>query len=153
VTVACPTLTEVTRPVLEMVAVVVGVMLQVTDGSPVVLPSLLVPNAVICTVLSVLPVSIVGVGGPTESELNVGFTKNPLQLTANAKVASAANAPIKRSFEFFESMCSWSSLGAPGSGLLMLVRSKNCSREHFPGRALQYLNCEHGTSGANRGGR
>jgi hypothetical protein len=48
-------------------------MLQETDGLFVVLPSLLVPNAVICTVLPVLPVSMVGEAGPTESEEMVGF--------------------------------------------------------------------------------
>jgi hypothetical protein len=40
----------------EIVAIVVGLMAQVMDGLLVVLPSLFVPNAVICTVLSVLPV-------------------------------------------------------------------------------------------------
>jgi len=112
VTVAVPRLADVTRPLAETVATVVGLIVQLTEGSLVVLPSLFVPNAFICTVLSVLPVSIVGLAGPTESELNVGFTKNPLQLTANARVASTANAPIKRSFEFFDDMGSWSSLGA-----------------------------------------
>ncbi len=101
-TVAVPMLADVTRPVLEMVATVLGLMLQVTDGLLVVLPSLLVPNAVICTVLSVLPVSIVGLGGPTDSELIVGFTKKPLQLTANANKPSAPNAPIKRRFDLFD---------------------------------------------------
>ncbi len=66
------------------------------------LPSLKVPTANIWTVSFVLPVSIVGVNGPTEIEVSVGFTKNPRQLTANAKAASAAKAPIKRSFDFVE---------------------------------------------------
>src|SRR5215831_6780100 len=96
VTVAVPTLADVTRPVAEMVATEVGSMLQATDGLLLVLPSLFVPNAVICTVLFVFPVSMVGLAGPTASELNVGFTKKPLQLTANASVASTPNAPIKR---------------------------------------------------------
>ena len=100
-TVAFPTLTDVTRPVAETVATEVGLMVQATDGLLVVLPSLLVPNTVICTVLFVLPVSIVGLAGPTASELNVGFTKNPLQLTANASMASAPNAPIKRRLDLF----------------------------------------------------
>jgi len=77
-------------------------MLQATDGLLVVLPSLLVPNAVICTVLFVFPVSIVGLAGPTESELSVGFTKKPLQPTANASVASTLNAPIKRRLDLLD---------------------------------------------------
>ena len=101
-TVAFPTLTDVTRPVAETVATEVGLMVQATDGLLVVLPSLLVPNTVICTVLFVLPVSIVGLAGPTASELNVGFTKNPLQPTANARVASTLNAPIKRRLDLFD---------------------------------------------------
>ena len=95
-------LADVTSPVLETVATVVGVILQVTAGLFVVLPSLFVPNAFICTVLPVLPVSIVGVGGPTASELNVGFTKNPVQLAARAKAPRAMKAPAKRKFFFFD---------------------------------------------------
>lgn len=102
VTVAVPTLADVTRPAAEMVATEVGSMLQATDGLLLVLPSLFVPNAVICTVLFVFPVSIVGLAGPTARELNVGFTKNPLQLTANASMASAPNAPIKRRLDLFD---------------------------------------------------
>ncbi len=102
VTVAVPVETEVTSPVLETVATVVGVMVQVTDGLFVVLPSLLVPKTVICTVLFVFPVSIVGVAGPTAIELSVGFTKNPLQPTARANVPRTANAPTKRKFFFFD---------------------------------------------------
>jgi len=141
VTVAVPMLADVTRPVAEMVATVLGLMLQVTDGLLLVLPSLLVPNEFICTVLSVLPVSIVGLGGPTESELSVGFTKKPVQLANKATTASTAKAPIKRSFDFFDDMCSLDSSGAPGLSLPTLVGCKNCSREHFSRRALQYLNC------------
>ena len=101
VTVAVPTLADVTRPVAEIVATEVGSILQATDGLLDVLPSLLVPNAVICTVLFVLPVSIVGLAGPTASELSVGFTKNPRQPAANASVASTLNAPIKRRLDLF----------------------------------------------------
>jgi hypothetical protein len=36
--------------------------------------------------------------------VSVGFTKNPRQLTARAKVASAPKAPIKRSFDFVDNM-------------------------------------------------
>ena len=102
VTVAVPTLADVTRPLAEIVATELGSMLHATDGLLLVLPSLFVPNAVICTVLFVFPVSIVGLAGPTESELSVGFTKNPLQLTANASVASTLNAPIKRRLDLFD---------------------------------------------------
>jgi hypothetical protein len=38
------------------------------------------------------------------SEVSVGFTKNPRQLAAKAKDASAANAQITRSFDFDEDM-------------------------------------------------
>ncbi len=99
---ATPVETDVTSPTFETVATVVGVMVQVTDGLLVVLPSLLVPNTVICTVLFVFPVSIVGLAGPTAIVLNVGFTKKPLQLTASAKAARAASAPTKRKFFFFD---------------------------------------------------
>lgn len=100
VTVAVPVLTDVTRPEVEIVATDVGVMLQPTDGLLFVLPSLLVPKAVICTVLPVVPVSMVGVTGPTAIEVSVGFTKNPVQLTAKANMLSAARAPARRSLWF-----------------------------------------------------
>jgi hypothetical protein len=102
VTVAVPTLADVTRPLAEIVAIDGESMVQATDGLLEVLPSLFVPNAVICTVLFVFPVSIVGFAGPTASELNVGFTKNPLQPTAKASVASTPNAPIKRRLDLFD---------------------------------------------------
>jgi len=34
--------------------------------------------------------------------VSVGFTKKPVQLTANAKVASAAKAPVKRNLVFVD---------------------------------------------------
>ena len=97
VTVAVPVLTDVTKPAEEIVAVVVGLMLQATDRLLVVLPSLLVPNTVICTVLLVLPVSMVGVDGPTAIEDSVGLTKKPVQLTVRANMA---RAPARRSLCF-----------------------------------------------------
>ena len=100
VTVAVPVATEVTSPFELIVAVVVGSMVQLTDGLPV-LPSLKVPTANIWTVLFVLPVSMVGDAGPTANDESVGFTKNPVQLAARARVASTENAPIKRKFVFF----------------------------------------------------
>jgi hypothetical protein len=39
---------------------------------------------------------MLGDAGPTAIEVRVGLTKNPLQLTASASVASAANAPTRR---------------------------------------------------------
>lgn len=72
-TVAVPVLTDVTNPESETVAVEVGVMLQATDGLSAVLPSLLVPVTVIWTVLSVLPVSIVGLAGPMAKDDSTGF--------------------------------------------------------------------------------
>lgn len=97
VTVAVPTLTDVTRPEELIVATEVGLMVHATDGLLAGLPSLLVPTAVICTVLSVLPVSMVGDAGPTASDVRVGLTKKPLQLTARASVASTAIDPPTRS--------------------------------------------------------
>lgn len=97
-TVAVPVPTDVTKPEEEMVATLIGVMLQATGTLLVVLPSLLVPNTVIWTVLSVFPVSMVGDAGPTEIELRVGLTKNPVQLTVRAKIASKKKEPARRSF-------------------------------------------------------
>jgi hypothetical protein len=71
---------------------------QVTDGLVTGWLSLLVPLACICTVLFAVPISIVGLTGPTEIEVIVGFTKNPRQLAAKAKVASTAQAPISLDF-------------------------------------------------------
>jgi len=110
--VAVPVATDVMSPVLETVAVVVGDIVQVTDGLLVVLPSLLVPNTVICTVLLVVPVSIVGLAGPTARELSVGFTKKPVQLTARASDAKTANAPIKLKFDLFDDISIFGILGA-----------------------------------------
>jgi hypothetical protein len=97
VTVAVPVPTEVTNPEEEIVAALVGLMVHATGTLLVVLPSLLVPNTVICTVLLVVPVAIVGDAGPTASDDKVGFTKNPVQLIARTNVASAAKAPARRS--------------------------------------------------------
>ena len=108
VTVAVPISDEVTRPPEEIVATapvpLEGMPLidQLTDGLVVVLPSLLVPTAVICIWLFVFPVSIVGVAGPTAREVKVGFTKNPVQLTANASIASPGRAPATRSLGMVE---------------------------------------------------
>jgi len=96
--VAVPVLTDVTKPEEEIVATLVGLMLQETDGLLVVLPSLLVPNTVICTVLAVLPVSMVGVAGPTEIEEIVGFWKKPVQLMVSADARSMAQVQARRSF-------------------------------------------------------
>lgn len=78
VTVAVPILLEVTRPELEIVAtgpplVSVPLIVQVTAGWLVMLLSLLIPVAFICTVLSVVPVSSVHVDGAIEREVKVGF--------------------------------------------------------------------------------
>ena len=90
----------VTSPPEETVAIFVPSvpvpeMLQVTGVVPLE-PSLNVPTANIWTVLSTFPVKMVGETGPTASAVNVAFTKNPLQLTASARVASAAKAPTSR---------------------------------------------------------
>ena len=105
-------------------------MLHETDGLPV-LPSLKVPKAVICTVLLVVPVSMLGVTGPTEIDDSVGFTKKPLQLTASANVASAANAPARRSLCFIDGIVISDSLGRP---LLKIV-----AEEEFPPNPLVHF--------------
>jgi hypothetical protein len=100
VTVAVPTDADVTKPELEIVATLVGEMVQATDGWLAVLPSLFVPDTVICTVLLVLPVSMVGDAGPTEIDVSVGFWKNPVQLTPTAAMASTARDAARRSLCF-----------------------------------------------------
>ena len=97
-TVAVPVLTDVTKPEEEIVATLVGFMLQETDGLFVVLPSLFVPNTVICTVLLVVPVSMVGDAGPIEIEDSVGFWKKPVQLMVSANATSMAKVQARRSF-------------------------------------------------------
>jgi hypothetical protein len=63
-----------------------------------VLPSLYVAAAVICVLELML---IVGEGGSIVIVDTVGFWKKPVQLTARARVASAAKAPANRSLFFF----------------------------------------------------
>jgi hypothetical protein len=63
------------------------------------LPSSKVPVAVIWNVSFTLRDNP---EGPTETPVNVGFTKKPRQLIARAKVASAEKAPISRSFCFVD---------------------------------------------------
>jgi hypothetical protein len=104
VTVAVPVLADVTKPEGEIVATLVGVMDQETDGLFVVLPSLLVPNTVICTVLPVLPVSMVGDAGPTEIDDRVGFWKKPVQLMVSANPVSMAKLQARRSFCLVDDM-------------------------------------------------
>ncbi len=95
VTVAVPVSTDVTKPEELMVATFVGVMFQETGTLLVVLPSLLVPNTVICTVLSVLPVSMVGDAGPTAMDDSVGLTKKPVQPSSKTTIASAQRAQAR----------------------------------------------------------
>jgi hypothetical protein len=145
VTVAVPTLADVTRPALVMVATDVGFTVQETEGLLVVLPSLFVPTACICTVLSVLPVSIVGEAGPTDNEESVGFTKNPLQLAAKAKVKSTANEPI--SLRFLARMLFWDSFRpldqARGAAFLLseIVAEKIPPRMTLPCHSRWNLSC------------
>jgi hypothetical protein len=81
--------------------VVAGAIPQLTDALPL-LPSLKLAVALIWTVLLVVPASIVDVEGTTVIEVSVGFTKNPRQLMARARVTSAAKAPTKRSFDVID---------------------------------------------------
>ncbi len=97
VTVAVPRFTDVTKPVELIDATDGSLMLQATDGWPALLPSLLVPVTVICTVLSVFPVSMVGDAGPTASEDSVGLTKKPVQPSSATTIASAQRALARQS--------------------------------------------------------
>ena len=132
VTVAEPVATDVTKPVALIVAVLAGVMDQLTEGCPV-LPSLKVPVAIICTVLFVVPVWMLGVAGPTVIEESVAFTKNPRQLAAKAKAIRAAKVAVRRTFWLIEDMLALRLLGRPASGALAfkVFRYKNCSRAPF----------------------
>jgi hypothetical protein len=91
-----PSLTEVTSPELLIVATEVVALLQSTGGFPV-LPSLKVPEAVICTVLFVLPTWMDGVAGVTVIELSVGLTKNPRQLAPKASRSKPVKARVSGS--------------------------------------------------------
>jgi hypothetical protein len=106
VIVVVPCETPVRRPPVEMDATL-GSELDQQTVFPVqlvpplkvpVLPSLYVAAAVICVLELML---IVGEGGSIVIVDTVGFWKKPVQLTARARVASAAKAPANRSLFFF----------------------------------------------------
>lgn len=102
VIVALPVAMPLSNPPLVMVAVLVSELDQHTVVPvqlvpPVrvyVFPSLSVPTALSCSVLSTLTD---GVAGSIVIDVMVGFTKNPVQLTARTKVASVENTPVRRS--------------------------------------------------------
>jgi hypothetical protein len=56
----------------------------------------------------------VGLGGSITMLVTVGLTKNPVQLTARAKVASTAKAPASRSLYFVDDIVIKDSLGRDG---------------------------------------
>jgi len=126
VMVLVPAATAVSSPPVLTVAIVLSEVDQhtvvpaqlVPDVRVIEFPLLSVPAAVNCT--GVPPTLTVGLGGSITILETVGFTKNPLQLTATAKVASAAMAPAKRSFCLGDDIVIWDSLGAP-SGLNSLA--------------------------------
>src|ERR1700722_15790113 len=111
------------------------------------------------------PVKIVGVTGPIEIAVRVGLTKNPRQLIASARVASAAKAPISlirclvddiflktpwaRPIDSRSRLSSDLKIGTCKSPNLQIRTCKNCSREDFAGRTLTYLAQAHGTIPAN----
>lgn len=105
VMVLVPAETPVNVPPVLMVATL-GVSLDQHTVVPVQLvppvrvmglPLLSVPAAFNCVES---PTLTVGLGGRIEMVETVGFTKNPVQLTASANTASAAKAPARRSFCF-----------------------------------------------------
>jgi hypothetical protein len=143
VTVILPTvLVEVTRPEVFMLAAIgpplAGTIVQLTEALPV-LPSLKLPVALICTVLLVGPASIVAVEGATDIEVNVGFTKNPRQLTARARAASAATAPATRSWCLIDDIFISDSLRAGWLEILAIVLSLKPSPEPSPDAASYVL--------------
>ena len=104
VMVLVPAATGVSRPPVLSVATVGSEVDQHTVVPEQLVPAvrviefplLSVPAAVNCR--GDPPTLTVGLGGSITILETVGFTKKPLQLTATAKVASAARAPAKRSF-------------------------------------------------------
>ena len=107
VTVLVPAETPVSSPLVDTVATL-GVSLDQHTVVPVQLvppvkvsgfPLLSVPAAVSSLVS---PMLTVGFGGSITMLDTVGFTKNPVQLTASAKVASTAKAPASRSLFFVD---------------------------------------------------
>jgi hypothetical protein len=80
---------------------------------------------------------MVGVVGVTVIAVGVGLTKNPVQLTANASVASAAKAPINRSLDLVEDMVLKDSLGArrsvPNGVFLPALSAKIVAEKIWPG--------------------
>ena len=104
-----PAETPVNVPPVLMVATL-GVSLDQHTVVPVQLvppvrvmgsPLLSVPAAFNCVES---PTLTVGLGGRIEMVETVGFTKNPVQLTAKANMASAANAPARRSLYFVDAI-------------------------------------------------
>ena len=144
VTVAEPVATDVTNPVALIVAVLAGVMDQLTEGCPV-LPSLKVPVAIICTVLFEVPVWMLGVAGPTVIEESVAFTKNPRQLAAKAKAIRAAKVPVRRTFWLIEDMLALRLLGSQPHGLW---HSKCLDTKIVAERLFCPANCRYRTTSA-----
>lgn len=102
----------VTKPVFCPTVAAAGLLEVQKDWSVTTLlgdPSLGTPEAIICRVP---PGGMVSPVGPTVMLVIVGVTKKPRQLTARAKVASAAKAPARRSLYFVDDIVIWDSLGA-----------------------------------------
>lgn len=95
VIVAVPSLWEVTRP--EVLIVATGALIDHETGVLFELPSLYVPVALIWTVLFVVPVWIVGVRGVTVIAVRVGFTKNPRHPAPSAPTTNTAKASVNGS--------------------------------------------------------
>ncbi len=134
VMVLVPTATPVSSPPVETVATL-GVSLDQHTVVPVQLvppvkvsglPLLSVPAAVSCRVFVTLTV---GLGGSITILVTVGFTKNPLQLTARARVASAANAPARRSLFLVDDIVIRDSLG----GLARITTRLDAAEYDSPG--------------------
>ena len=133
VIVAVPDCTPVAIPeVCPIDTVVASLEDQTTPEVSVFwLPSLKVPVAVIWNVSFTLRDNP---EGPTETPVNVGFTKKPRQLVARAKVASAAKAPISRSFCFVDDILvdtPWARACSVPVPFFEGSVCKNCSREDF----------------------
>src|SRR4029077_11712631 len=126
VIVGVPAATPFTTPVLVTVAIVSSEDCHVIPDLLVTSPVLLSLKVAVAAICWVEPTGMFTLDGPTVMLLTVGFTKNPLQLTAKARPRITANEPI--SFNFFADMFSgtpWAAGSGAGGAILWL----NCSRE------------------------
>jgi hypothetical protein len=119
VIVLVPAETAVSRPPVLSVATVGSELDQHTVVPVQVVPAVRVSGFPLLSVAAAVnctgapPTLTVGLGGTMVMLETVGFTKNPLQLTASANIASAVRAPARRSLCFADDIVVSDSSGAP----------------------------------------